>query len=200
MIRPLIAIGPRAVEYLDPFFAPFLLVFSLTCQLILHQTRMPSQPLNDFFKDLSKVFAVRRLKLPVKNRRTQYSIITHHNGDYSIAEDIRAPSEFPIPSPTLYLNSSPLVHPSSLARDPGLEVSFNISSATSSPGDSSARKASDMAQTFLPLVQGVAGAIPLAGPPMQAAISGLLSILQVIDVRAYCVTGMILDSKVIAET
>jgi hypothetical protein len=92
------------------------------------------------------------------------------------------------------------VHPGSLARDPGLEVSFNISSATSSPGDSSARKASDMAQTFLPVVQGVAGVIPLVGRPMQAAISGLLSILQVIDVRAYFFTRMFLDSKVIAET
>jgi len=125
---------------------------------------MPSQPLNDFLKDLSKVFAV-RLKRPTKNRRTQCSsTITHH---YSIPEDIRAP-----------------MHPGSLARDPGLEVSFNISSATSSPGDSSARKASDMAQTFLPLVQGVAGVIPLVGRPMQAAISGLLSILQVIDRRS----------------
>ncbi|KAG1871428.1 hypothetical protein F4604DRAFT_1904286 [Suillus subluteus] len=61
------------------------------------------------------------------------------------------------------------VHPSSLARNPGLEVTINISSATSSRGDSSARNASDMVQTFLPLVQGVAGAIPFAGPPMQAA-------------------------------
>jgi hypothetical protein len=158
---------------------------------------MPSQPLNDFFKDLSKVLAV-RLKRPTKNRRTQCSsTITHH---YSIPEDIRAPSEFPVLSPTLHLNSSPLVHPGSLARDPGLEVSFNISSATSYLGDSSARKASDMAQTFLPLVQGVAGAIPLAGPPIQAAISGLLSILQVIDVRTYFITRMFLDPNAATET
>jgi len=81
-----------------------------------------------------------------------------------------------------------------------VEVSFNIPSATSSPGDSSARKASDMAQTFLPLVQGVAGAIPLAGRLMQAAISGLLSILQAIDVRAHFITSMFLNSRVIAET
>ncbi|KAG2363939.1 hypothetical protein BDR07DRAFT_1402863, partial [Suillus spraguei] len=47
-----------------------------------------------------------------------------------------------------------------------------------------AKNASDMAQTFLPSVQGFAGAIPIAGPPMQAAISGLLSILQVIDRRS----------------
>ncbi|KAG2351562.1 hypothetical protein BDR07DRAFT_1583796 [Suillus spraguei] len=47
-----------------------------------------------------------------------------------------------------------------------------------------AKNASDMTQTFLPLVQGVAGAIPIAGPPMQAAIGGLLSILQLIDRRS----------------
>ncbi|KAG2356583.1 hypothetical protein BDR07DRAFT_1380683, partial [Suillus spraguei] len=44
-----------------------------------------------------------------------------------------------------------------------------------------ARNVSDMAQTFLPLIQGVSGAIPIAGSPMQAAISGLLTILQLID-------------------
>ena len=44
-----------------------------------------------------------------------------------------------------------------------------------------------MAQTSLPLVQTAAGAIPLAGPPIQAAIGGLLMILQNIDVRAYLV-------------
>ncbi|KAG2358125.1 hypothetical protein BDR07DRAFT_1379612 [Suillus spraguei] len=47
-----------------------------------------------------------------------------------------------------------------------------------------ARNVSDMAQTFLPLIQGVASAIPIAGPPTQAVISGLLSILQLIDRRS----------------
>jgi hypothetical protein len=57
-----------------------------------------------------------------------------------------------------------------------------------------------MAQTILPVVQVVAGAIPFAGPPIQAAISGLLSILQSIDVRAYFITRMFLDSKAVTET
>ena len=56
----------------------------------------------------------------------------------------------------------------------------NISSAQS---ESCWRQASDMAQTSLPLLQTAAGAIPLAGPPIQAAVSGLLMILQNIDVR-----------------
>ncbi|KAG1810809.1 hypothetical protein EV424DRAFT_1349828 [Suillus variegatus] len=38
-------------------------------------------------------------------------------------------------------------------------------------------------QTFLPVIQAIASAIPIAGPPMQAAIGGLLSILQIIDRR-----------------
>ncbi|KAG1800729.1 uncharacterized protein BJ212DRAFT_1400088, partial [Suillus subaureus] len=41
-----------------------------------------------------------------------------------------------------------------------------------------------MAQLALPLVQAVTGAIPLVGAPMQAAIGGLLTGLQAIDVRA----------------
>ncbi|KAG0703342.1 hypothetical protein DFH29DRAFT_451544 [Suillus ampliporus] len=42
---------------------------------------------------------------------------------------------------------------------------------------------SDKVQLSLTLGQGVAGAIPLAGPPMQAAITTLLAILQTIDRR-----------------
>lgn len=57
-----------------------------------------------------------------------------------------------------------------------------------------------MAQTILPVVQAVAGAIPFAGPPMQATISGLLSILQAIDVTAYLVTKMFLDATAVTET
>ncbi|KAG2748747.1 hypothetical protein P692DRAFT_20535654 [Suillus brevipes Sb2] len=41
-----------------------------------------------------------------------------------------------------------------------------------------------MAQVALPLVQDIAGAIPLLGAPMKAAISGLLTGLQAIDRRS----------------
>ncbi|KAG2108619.1 uncharacterized protein F5147DRAFT_836894 [Suillus discolor] len=75
------------------------------------------------------------------------------------------------------------MHPGSLAVNPSLEFSIDISSAIATHGNSFARTASDMAQTFLPVVQAVAGAIPVAGPAMQAAISGLLSILQIVDRR-----------------
>lgn len=70
--------------------------------------------------------------------------------------------------------------------------SSNISSAQS---ESWWRQASDMAQTSLPLLQTATGAIPLAGPPIQAAISGLLMILQNIDVRAYLVVTTFLEFK-----
>ena len=53
---------------------------------------------------------------------------------------------------------------------------------------STLRIASDVAQTVLPGVVAVAGVIPVAGSPLQAAIGGLLSILQGIDVRAPLVT------------
>ncbi|KAG1904296.1 uncharacterized protein F5891DRAFT_1184502 [Suillus fuscotomentosus] len=116
-----------------------------------------------FFKDfdLGEVFAVRSKC----NRHTQCSSTTHHEGHDSISADIP-------------------MHSGSLARDPGLQVSINISSATTSHGDSFARATSDVAQTFLPVVQAFASAIPIAGPPMQAAIGGLLSILQIIDRRS----------------
>ncbi|KIK35698.1 hypothetical protein CY34DRAFT_561750 [Suillus luteus UH-Slu-Lm8-n1] len=117
--------------------------------------------------NLGNVFAV-RLKRPTKNGRKQRSsTTTYHEDDHSIPADIP-------------------MQPSYLATDPSLQVPINISPglATSSRVESSARTASDMAQTFLPVVQAVAGAIPLAGSPIQATISGLLSILQAIDRRS----------------
>ncbi|KAG2076200.1 hypothetical protein BDR04DRAFT_1149255 [Suillus decipiens] len=142
---------------------------------------MPFSRVKDFIKnsDVGKVFVVRLRRGRTSTQRG--STTTHHHGHYSIPADI--PSELPVPSSTLHLNSSLLVRPGCPARDPSLPVS-NISSTASSDGDSSARKASDMAQAILPFVQDVAGAIPFAGPPMQAAISGLLSILQAIDRRS----------------
>jgi hypothetical protein len=52
-----------------------------------------------------------------------------------------------------------------------------------------------MAQVALPLVQDIAGAIPLLGAPMKAAISGLLTGLQAIDVSAHLMMTISLDSK-----
>ncbi|KAG2129353.1 hypothetical protein BD769DRAFT_1667303 [Suillus cothurnatus] len=138
----------------------------------------PNPPLNvkikNFFNilDLGNVFAVRRWRRTLKIGCTQHSsTIIHHEDEHSVLVDV--PNGFPVPLSTLHSNSSLLMHHGSPV----------ISSATSSRGDSSARKASDMAQTVLPFVQGVAGAIPVAGPPIQATISGLLTILQAIDRR-----------------
>ncbi|KAG1732766.1 hypothetical protein EDB19DRAFT_1911926 [Suillus lakei] len=131
---------------------------------------MPSSlPVKDlikrFFKDLnpSKGFAVRS-KHPAKHGRTQRSsTATHDEGDDSIPADP--------------------MHPDSLARYPGLEVSTNASSARPSGGVSLAREASDMIQLTLPFVQALTGVIPIVGGPMKAAIGGLLAILQTIDIH-----------------
>ncbi|KAG0708041.1 hypothetical protein DFH29DRAFT_894800 [Suillus ampliporus] len=61
------------------------------------------------------------------------------------------------------------------------DIPANVSSARYSV--SPAREASDMVQLALPLVQAFTGIIPLVGPPMKAAIGGLLEILQAIDRR-----------------
>ncbi|KAG1736547.1 hypothetical protein EDB19DRAFT_1910207 [Suillus lakei] len=129
---------------------------------------MPSPPLKHlikgFFKHLGlpRGFAVRS-KRPAKNGRTQRSsTATHDECDDSI------PAGIPM-------------HPGYLTRYTSPEPSTNVSSAISSWGESSARKASDMAQTFLPFVLAVAGPIPLAGAPVKAAIGGLLEIFQAMD-------------------
>ncbi|KAG1831017.1 hypothetical protein EV424DRAFT_1641313 [Suillus variegatus] len=120
--------------------------------------------IKSFSNHLSKVCAVRS-KRPTKNRRTQCSSITYHEGHDSISADI------------------PIVHPGSPAGDPSLRFAINIPSATPSHGNSVARTISDVVQTVGPFAQGVASAIPVVGSPIQAAISGLLTILQVIDRR-----------------
>jgi hypothetical protein len=145
--------------------------------------------LKGFVKDLGKVFAVRLIH-PKKNEAKHNSITTDHDGDGIIHAQIS--SAFSFPSPTLPSNSSP-VH--SAIRGPGLESSTNVSSARYSGGVSLAREASDMAQLALPLVQSVANAIPLVGAPMQAAIGGLLTSLQAIDVRACMIASMFLNFK-----
>lgn len=182
-------------------FDPRRLIFPgpLTSYHLTHPTKMPSlstvkaSSIKVFFKDfgLGEVFAVRSKR----NRRTQCSSTTHHEG-----HDADIPSEFPVSSSILHSNLSLLVHSGSLARDSGLQVSIDISSATASHGDSFARTTSDVAQTFLPVIQAIASAIPIAGPPMQAAIGGLLSILQIIDVRVYFIIRISLDSNVVTET
>ncbi|KAG1719719.1 hypothetical protein EDB19DRAFT_2044983 [Suillus lakei] len=131
---------------------------------------MPSSlPVKDlikrFFKDLnlSKGFAVRS-KHPAKHGRTQRSsTATHDEGDDSIPADP--------------------MHPDSLARCPGLEVSTNASSTRPSGGVSLAREALDITQLTLPFLQALTGVIPIVGGPMKAAIGGLLAILQTIDIH-----------------
>jgi hypothetical protein len=68
---------------------------------------------------------------------------------------------------------------SSAADTPG-----NASPATSRPSE-----VTDVIQLVAPMVQAAAGAIPVAGSPLKAAISGLLQIIQITDVgRLSCFT------------
>ncbi|KAG2140664.1 hypothetical protein DEU56DRAFT_798069 [Suillus clintonianus] len=146
---------------------------------------MPHSQVNfiqNLFKDfdLGKVFAVRS-RHPAKNGCTERgSTATHDECDNTIPAHIH--SDFLFASPTLPSDSSSAYHVSATS-EPRFEVSTNASSATSFGGVPPAREALNIALLVLPLVQGVAAAIPFAGPPMQTAINGLLTILQAIDRR-----------------
>ena len=115
------------------------------------------------FKTLYKVIAVRL-------RKNDPVIIRHDSGD-------------PVPVATPGVLSSPAL-PSPSDPSAGDAVSARIE-----------RRAqvftvgiSDTVQLTLAGVQGIAGPIPLVGSPLQAAISGLLTILQTIDVSTHLTT------------
>jgi len=114
-----------------------------------------------FFKKLGKVIAVRR-------RKNDPVITCHDSGD-------------PVPVATPGVLSSPALPSDSLA---GHSVSARIEQRVqiSTPG------ACDVAQLVLSGVNGIVAPIPLVGSPLQAAISGLLTILQTIDVSTHLTT------------
>jgi hypothetical protein len=56
------------------------------------------------------------------------------------------------------------------------------SPATTGPPDSRLSEAANVIELVSPMVQAVAGVIPVAGAPLQAVVGGLLSIIQMIDV------------------
>ncbi|KAG1846356.1 hypothetical protein C8R48DRAFT_733225 [Suillus tomentosus] len=81
----------------------------------------------------------------------------------------------------MHSSNSASVHPVSADSKPGLENNFLSSLSAVYPwGASPAHEAFDIAQVALPLVQAFTGVIPLVGAPINAAISGLLGILQAI--------------------
>jgi hypothetical protein len=143
------------------------------------------------FQGFGKVIAF-RLKRPKQKGRTQHnSTTTNHEGISSIPANISNPVPALVPS-----SNSSLVPNVSAIRESGLEPTFINPSARYSGGVSLAREASDMAQVALPFVQAIASAIPLVGAPMQAAISGILTGLQAIDVSVcLMMTILSLDSK-----
>ena len=53
---------------------------------------------------------------------------------------------------------------------------------TTDPSNSRLSEAADVIELVSPMVLAVAGVIPVAGAPLQAAVGGLLSIIRMIDV------------------
>ncbi|KAG2098727.1 uncharacterized protein F5147DRAFT_839579 [Suillus discolor] len=129
------------------------------------------------FQGFGKIIAI-RLKRPENQGHTQRNSTTaDHEGNSSILTDL---SDL-VPAPMLSSISSP-VHPVSASSEPGLEEPPTGFPSTAYPwGASPAHEAFDIAQVALPLVQAFTGVIPLVGAPMNAAIGGLLGILQVIN-------------------
>lgn len=76
------------------------------------------------------------------------------------------------------------MHPVAAISRPDLEgFSTGFPPAGYPWGASPARETSDIAQVALPLVQAFTGVIPVVGAPINAAIGGLLQILQVMNTR-----------------
>ncbi|KAG2098731.1 uncharacterized protein F5147DRAFT_839581 [Suillus discolor] len=129
------------------------------------------------FQAFGNIIAIRSKRPENQGRTQRKSTTTGHGGDTSIPADLSNS----VPAPMLSSNSSSM-HPVTAGSEPGLEELFPGSPSTPYPwGASPAREASDIAQVALPLVQAFTGVIPLVGAPMNAAIGGLLGILQVIN-------------------
>ena len=67
-------------------------------------------------------------------------------------------------------------------RETGGTTSHPSPPTTDSPESRLLSEAGDVIQLVSPMVQAVAGAIPVAGTPLKAAIEGLLYIIHIIDV------------------
>lgn len=113
-------------------------------------------PFHLSFPDLPKVIVIR-----VKPRRTLARRSTDGNGT--------SPNE-PIPS----ILSTELNNPYSQEASPG--------SPNRVATGSSLQRISEIAQIGLPTLQSLVGAVPVAGTALGAAIGGLLSVLQFVNV------------------
>ncbi|KAG2074496.1 hypothetical protein BDR04DRAFT_179616 [Suillus decipiens] len=125
---------------------------------------------------LGKVIAL-RLKRRINQEHTQDNSTTaDHGGDSSIPTDISNP----VPASMFPSNALP-VYPVFASSKSDVEESCTGFPSSVYPFRASpAREACDIAQVGLPLLLAVTAVIPLAGTPINAVISGLLGILQVI--------------------
>lgn len=146
-----------------------------------------------WFKDLNKVIPLRlrpskKLKKGCTQRSSTSWTTTGHEGDSSPADFSASPFSLHAPA-----SNPSLMQPISATGEPAnLKASINVPSR-SSGSVPLARELYDMAQVALPSVQAIAGVFPLVGSPMQAAIGGLLSILQTFNVRAQAIARTFLD-------
>ncbi|KAG2049260.1 hypothetical protein BDR06DRAFT_961804 [Suillus hirtellus] len=131
-----------------------------------------------WLKGLNKVIPLRlRRSKKLMKGRTQHSstswTTTSYEGDSSPADLSASPFSLHAPA-----SNPSLMQPISATGEPvNLEAPINVPSR-SSGSVPLAREVYDMAQVALPSVQAIAGVFPLVGSPLQAAIGGLLSILQ----------------------
>lgn len=70
-------------------------------------------------------------------------------------------------------------------RETGGSTSHPTLPTTDPPDPRLLSEAGDVIQLVSPMVQAVAGAVPVAGTPLRAAVDGLLYIIQMIDVSYY---------------
>jgi hypothetical protein len=68
-------------------------------------------------------------------------------------------------------------------RETGGSTSHSSPPTTDPPESRLLSEAGEVIQLVSPMVQAVAGVIPVAGTPLKAAVDGLLYIIQMIDVR-----------------
>ena len=131
-----------------------------------------------------------KLELPryIRIRRRRPDTVEEDRSDSQGIAVVGGPD---YPTPTL--NSRPLPTPAIDSASANRLSDLAVSTRTPQPPTTQSspnpfgRQAIDAANLVLPVASTIAGAIPIVGSPIQAGISGLLQILNVVDVRVILV-------------
>ena len=133
-----------------------------------------------------------KLELPrfiaIRLRRRRRDIVKEECGHSNGTAVVGGPGHL---TPTLDSRSLPIstIDSASANRESDLAVYTSTPQppTTQSSSDSFGRQGFDAANLALPVISTIAGAIPILGSPIQAAINGLLQILNVVDVSGISV-------------